>query len=118
MEGAIAKLIASFITAELPPDRTLTLAHGIVGMAESTCRHWLRARAAGTTNTTAEELADQLAELAWTGSKRAIAATHSLAALSAAAHSLAALAPFGRVFWSAFGRLPFNGGRASSPFAA
>lgn len=67
VEGAMAKLIASFITAELPPGRTLTLAHGIVGMAESTCRHWLQARAAGSTTTTAEELGDQLAELAWTG---------------------------------------------------
>jgi AcrR family transcriptional regulator len=67
VEGAIAELIASFITAELPPDQTLTLAHGIVGMAESTCRHWLRARAAGETATTGADLADLLAELAWAG---------------------------------------------------
>ncbi len=67
VEGAIAELIATFITAELPPDQTLSLAHGIVGMAEATCRHWLRARAAGETATTADEVADQLAELAWSG---------------------------------------------------
>jgi len=67
VEGAIAELIATFISAELPADQTLTLAHGIVGMAESTCRHWLRTRAAGETATTADQLADQLAELAWAG---------------------------------------------------
>jgi len=67
VEDAIAELIASFITAELPPEQTLTLAHGIVGMAESTCRHWLRQRAEGATTATADELADQLAELAWAG---------------------------------------------------
>ncbi len=67
VEGAIAELIASFITADLPPDQTLTLAHGIVGMAESTARHWLRQRAEGETTASADELADQLAELAWAG---------------------------------------------------
>jgi len=67
VEGAIAELIATFISAELPAAQTLTLAHGIVGMAESTCRHWLRARAAGETATSADQLADQLAELAWAG---------------------------------------------------
>ena len=67
VEGAIAELIASFITARLPPEQTLTLAHGIVGMAESTCRHWLRQRAEGETTATADQLADQLAELAWAG---------------------------------------------------
>ena len=67
VEGAIAEVIAAFISAELPADQTLTLAHGIVGMAESTCRHWLRARAAGETATSADQLADQLAELAWAG---------------------------------------------------
>ena len=67
VEGAIAELIASFITADLPPEQTLTLAHGIVGMAESTCRHWLWQRAEGATTATADELADQLAELAWAG---------------------------------------------------
>jgi len=67
VEDAIAELIASFITAELPPGQTLTLAHGIVGMAESTCRHWLLSRSEGGTTATADELADQLAELAWAG---------------------------------------------------
>ena len=67
VEGAIAELIATFITAELPPEQTLTLAHGIVGMAESTCRHWLRERAAGVATTTADEIAELLAELAWSG---------------------------------------------------
>ena len=67
VEGAIAELIASFITAALPADQTLTLAHGMVGMAESTCRHWLRQRAEGGVTATADDVADQLAELAWAG---------------------------------------------------
>lgn len=67
VEGAIGELIASFITAKLPPEQILTLAHGIVGMAESTCRHWLHQRAEGATTASADELADQLAELAWAG---------------------------------------------------
>ncbi len=67
VEGAIAELIASFITASLPPEQTLTLAHGIVGMAESACRHWLRQRAEGESTASADELADELAELAWAG---------------------------------------------------
>jgi AcrR family transcriptional regulator len=67
VEGAIAELIASFITADLPPAQILTLAHGIVGMAESTCRHWLHQRAEGAATASADELADQLAELAWAG---------------------------------------------------
>lgn len=67
VESAIAELIASFITTELPPEKTLTLAHGIVGMAESTCRHWLRLRSEGEVTGTADEVADLLAELAWAG---------------------------------------------------
>jgi len=67
VEDAIAELIATFITAKLPAAQNLTLAHGIVGMAEATCRHWLRARAAGETTASADQLADQLAELAWAG---------------------------------------------------
>lgn len=67
VEGAIAELIASFIAIQLPPEQILTLAHGIVGMAESTCRHWLHQRAEGVTTVSAEELADQLAELVWVG---------------------------------------------------
>ena len=67
VEGSIAELIASFITARLPPEQILTLAHGIVGMAESTCRHWLLQRSEGHATATADELADQLTELAWAG---------------------------------------------------
>ena len=67
VEDAIAELIASFITARLPSEQTLTLAHGIVGMAESSCRYWLRQRSAGGATATADQLADQLAELAWAG---------------------------------------------------
>jgi len=67
VEDAIAELIATFITVELPSEQTLTLAHGIVGMAEATCRHWLLRRSEGSSTATAEELADQLAEMAWAG---------------------------------------------------
>lgn len=68
VEDVIAELIAGLITAEIPPGQKLALAHGIVGMAETTCRHWLRARANDpATAPTPTEVALQLAELAWGG---------------------------------------------------
>ena len=39
------------------------LAYGIVGMSESTCRHWLR----HDVDLDADELAAQVAEMAWSG---------------------------------------------------
>jgi AcrR family transcriptional regulator len=64
VEESIANAIAALI--EVPglggDDRRL-LAHGIVGLAEGTGRHWLRDGAAGD----ADELAARAAELAWAG---------------------------------------------------
>jgi AcrR family transcriptional regulator len=67
VEDVIAELVATLITADVSHAQKLSLAHGIVGMAETTCRHWLRTRAEADTATTPDELAQQLAELAWSG---------------------------------------------------
>jgi len=64
VEVSIAETIATLIVVEgLDDDRRLVLAHGIVGLAEGTSRHWLAHDLRGS----AEELADQVAALAWAG---------------------------------------------------
>jgi hypothetical protein len=64
VEVSIAETIADLIVVEgLDADRRLLLAHGIVGVAEGTSRHWL---ANGMTGN-ADELAAQVAGLAWAG---------------------------------------------------
>ena len=64
VEGDIADAIASLIVIDgLSPERRRLLAYGIVGMSERTCRHWL----AHDVDFTPEELAAQVAELAWGG---------------------------------------------------
>lgn len=64
VERDIATTIASLIAVEgLPPDRRRLLAYGIVGIAETTARHWL----AGGGDLTADDLAGQVAALAWAG---------------------------------------------------
>lgn len=64
IESDIANAIASLIVVEgLDDERRRLLAYGIVGMSERTCRHWLTHNV----GFTAEELAAQLAELAWAG---------------------------------------------------
>jgi hypothetical protein len=61
---SIAETIAALIVVEgLDDDRRLLLAHGIVGVAEGTSRHWL---ANGMTGG-ADELAEQVSALAWAG---------------------------------------------------
>jgi len=68
VEDLVAELIATLITADIPPAQKLALAHGIVGMAETTCRHWLRSRTDDPAAApTPDGLALQLAELAWAG---------------------------------------------------
>jgi AcrR family transcriptional regulator len=68
VEDVVADLIATLITADIPPAQKLTLAHGIVGMAETTCRHWLRFRIEHPDEApTPDQAALQLAELAWAG---------------------------------------------------
>ncbi|MGH9187579.1 MAG: TetR/AcrR family transcriptional regulator [Acidimicrobiales bacterium] len=64
VEVAMAESIAGLIEVEgLDPDRRLLLAHGIVGLAEGTSRHWVARGLAGDPDL----LAAQVAELAWAG---------------------------------------------------
>lgn len=68
IERSIAALIGSLIVAADIDDRhRAVLAHGIVGLAESACRHWLLERKGDPGAATADELAAQMAELAWAG---------------------------------------------------
>lgn len=64
VEVSIAESIAQLIVVEgLDDDRRLLLAHGIVGLAEGTGRHWIASGMVGS----ADELAAQVAALAWAG---------------------------------------------------
>lgn len=64
VEVSIADSIASLIVVEgLDEDRRRLLAHGIVGLAEGTSRHWLASGMAGSPDV----LAEQVASLAWAG---------------------------------------------------
>jgi AcrR family transcriptional regulator len=64
VEVSIAETIATLIAVEgLSHERRLLLAHGIVGLAEATSRHWL----AGGSTGDVDALAAQVAELAWGG---------------------------------------------------
>jgi AcrR family transcriptional regulator len=64
VEVSIAEVIASLIAVEgVSHERRLLLAHGIVGLAEATGRHWLAGGMAGDVGA----LAAQVAELAWGG---------------------------------------------------
>ncbi|MCB1028014.1 MAG: TetR/AcrR family transcriptional regulator [Microthrixaceae bacterium] len=64
VEDAIADVVAdNIVIAGLTQERRALLAHGIVGMAEGTCRRWMADPAA----IDHVELADQLSELAWFG---------------------------------------------------
>jgi len=64
VERDIAETIASLIVVEgLGDERRRLLAYGIVGLSETTCRHWLHNKL----DLTADELAAQVAELAWGG---------------------------------------------------
>ncbi len=64
VEEAVADTVAALINVPgLPEDERRLLAHGIVGLAEGTSRHWLRDEAQGDP----DELAAKVAELAWAG---------------------------------------------------
>jgi AcrR family transcriptional regulator len=79
VEDTIAAEVASLIEADLDDEHRLFLAHGIVGLAESTSRRWVLHRAAARqaaaqTGTdapaddgTALVLARRMAELTWAG---------------------------------------------------
>jgi AcrR family transcriptional regulator len=63
VEDAIADAIAVLIEADIDDDHRRLLAHGIVGLAESTSRFWLRHGR----REDPEVLARRLADLAWAG---------------------------------------------------
>jgi AcrR family transcriptional regulator len=63
VEDAIADAIAVLIEADIDDEHRRLLAHGIVGLAESTSRHWLRHGR----REDPEVLARRLADLAWAG---------------------------------------------------
>lgn len=64
VEVSIADSIAALIVVDgLDDDRRRLLAHGIVGLAEGTSRHWLANGMMGS----ADVLAEQVASLAWAG---------------------------------------------------
>ena len=67
VEDVVAELVATLITADVDAVQKLALAHGIVGMAEVSCRHWLATRAADPDAPSPDDLARHLAELAWSG---------------------------------------------------
>ena len=60
----MADTVAEYIVADgLDPDRRRLLAYGIVGMGESTCRRWVEKEI----DLDADDLARQVADLAWSG---------------------------------------------------
>lgn len=63
VEDSIVESIAPLINADIDEDHRRLLAHGIVGLAEGTGRHWLRSGQSGDPDL----LARRLAELAWAG---------------------------------------------------
>jgi AcrR family transcriptional regulator len=63
IEWAIADHIAVMFREVAAPDAALRLAHGVVGLAEGTCRHWLSREPEVEPSTLGEDLADLL----WNG---------------------------------------------------
>jgi AcrR family transcriptional regulator len=59
----MAEVIAGLLPGSIPADRRLLHAHGIIGMAEGTCRHWLATGVPGS----ADELAEEVASLLYGG---------------------------------------------------
>lgn len=71
VEDTMAAAVAPLIEADLDPDHQEALAYGIVGLAESSSRHWMDLREAGVGDDVAlkeaERLARRISELAWAG---------------------------------------------------
>lgn len=63
VEESIAEAIASLIEADIDDDHRRLLAHGLVGLAEGTSRHWVHTGGDGDPDV----LARRLADLAWAG---------------------------------------------------
>lgn len=64
VERSIAGVIAELIRVDgMPDDDRLVMAHGIVGLAEGTSRHWMQ----DATGLEADDVATLVADLAWRG---------------------------------------------------
>ncbi len=63
VEEGIAETVAQFIEADIDDEHRRLLAHGIVGLAEGTSRHWM----AHGLDLDPDVLARRMAELAWAG---------------------------------------------------
>lgn len=63
VEEGIAETVAQFIEADIDDEHRRLLAHGIVGLAEGTSRHWM----AHDLELDPDVLARRMAELAWAG---------------------------------------------------
>jgi AcrR family transcriptional regulator len=63
VEDTMAETIASLIEADLEPEHRRVLAYGVVGLAETTSRHWV----SGGLDLDAGHLAARIAELTWAG---------------------------------------------------
>jgi AcrR family transcriptional regulator len=63
VEGSMADEIAPLIEADVDADHRLALAHGLIGLAEGSARHWV----AGGRQMDADRLAARLSQLAWAG---------------------------------------------------
>ena len=63
VEDTMAETIATLIEADLEPEHRRLLAYGVVGLAETTSRHWVN----GGLNLDAVTLAARVADLAWAG---------------------------------------------------
>ncbi|MDG2261463.1 MAG: TetR/AcrR family transcriptional regulator [Actinomycetota bacterium] len=63
IEWSIADHIAVMLRDLAPPDVAQRLAHGVVGMAEGACRHWLRREP----DLEPETLGADLADMVWNG---------------------------------------------------
>ena len=66
VETMVANLLASLINIEgLSDDERHVLAYGLIGLAESTSRHWLTLGLGSGTD--ADSFAEQVSQLAWSG---------------------------------------------------
>jgi AcrR family transcriptional regulator len=70
VEDRMAGSVAALIEADIDADHRQILGYGIVGLAETTSRHWVSgagARGAPITDEEADRLARRIADLAWAG---------------------------------------------------
>ncbi len=63
VEAAMAETVADLIDVDLDPEHRHLLAHGVVGLAEGTSRHWVE----HDLHLDPDRLASRVADLAWAG---------------------------------------------------